>query len=148
MGLSLTNRLCLCQAYVYIYTIYKSSVSTGFAKQIMSILRILCFNGSLVIWTVVSLTAAKFKHIFCLASLCPPLPRYVFTEPSPSNGHFSGFKPLGHDMFSDTFNGCHTDKINEFKNTGTRFWCACFQERVPLSTTCNPLLLNTRWRNP
>jgi hypothetical protein len=37
-------------------TTYKSSVSTGFANQIIHILRILCYNGSLVTWTVVSLT--------------------------------------------------------------------------------------------
>jgi hypothetical protein len=41
----------------------KSSVSPGFAKQIMPVLRILCYNGSLVTWTVVSLTAAKFKPL-------------------------------------------------------------------------------------
>jgi hypothetical protein len=40
---------------------YKSSVSPGFAKQIMFILLILCYNGSLVTWTVVNFTAAKFK---------------------------------------------------------------------------------------
>jgi hypothetical protein len=46
-------------------TIYKSSVSPSFAYQIMSILLILCFNGSLVTRTVVSSTAAKFEpHIF------------------------------------------------------------------------------------
>jgi hypothetical protein len=42
-------------------TIYKFSVSTGFAEQIMPTLRILCYNGSLVTWTVVNLTTAKFK---------------------------------------------------------------------------------------
>jgi hypothetical protein len=48
-------------------TIYKSSISTGFAKQIIHILHILCYNGSLVTWTFVSLTAAKFKpHIYSL----------------------------------------------------------------------------------
>jgi hypothetical protein len=48
-------------------TIYKSSVSTGFTEQIMPILRILCYNGNLVTWTVVGLTPAKFKpHIFSL----------------------------------------------------------------------------------
>jgi hypothetical protein len=36
-----TENSCLC-------TIYKSSVSTGFAKQIMSLLRILRYNGGLV----------------------------------------------------------------------------------------------------
>jgi hypothetical protein len=44
-------------------TIYKSTVSTVLAKQIMSILRILCYNGSFVTWTVVSLTTAKFKPL-------------------------------------------------------------------------------------
>jgi hypothetical protein len=44
-------------------TIYKSSVSTGFAKQIISVLPILCYNSSLVTWTVVSLTSAKFKPL-------------------------------------------------------------------------------------
>jgi hypothetical protein len=44
---------------------YKSSVNTGFEKQIMPVLRILCYNGSLVTWTVVSMTTAKLKpHIF------------------------------------------------------------------------------------
>jgi hypothetical protein len=37
------------------------TVSPGFAKQILSILLILCYNGSLVTWTVVSLTSTKFK---------------------------------------------------------------------------------------
>jgi hypothetical protein len=40
-----------------------SSVSTGFAEQIMPILRILCYNGSLVNGTVVSLTTVKFKPL-------------------------------------------------------------------------------------
>jgi hypothetical protein len=39
-------------------SIYKSCVSTGFAKEIMSSLRILCYNGSLVTWTIVNLTTA------------------------------------------------------------------------------------------
>jgi hypothetical protein len=42
---------------------YMSSVSPGFGKQIMSILLILCYNSSLVAWTVVRLTAAKFKPV-------------------------------------------------------------------------------------
>jgi hypothetical protein len=39
-----------------------SSVRIGFAKQIMPILRILHYNGSLVTWTVVNLTTTKFKR--------------------------------------------------------------------------------------
>jgi hypothetical protein len=42
---------------------YRSSVSPGFAKQIMPILFILCYNGSLVTWMVVSLTTTKFKPL-------------------------------------------------------------------------------------
>jgi hypothetical protein len=42
---------------------YKSSVSKGFAKQIMPILSILCYNGSLVTLTVISLTTTKFKPL-------------------------------------------------------------------------------------
>jgi hypothetical protein len=41
--------------------VHKSSVSKDFANQIMSILLILCHNGNFVTWTVISLTAAKFK---------------------------------------------------------------------------------------
>jgi hypothetical protein len=78
------NRLRLCQMYMShiqlvivnssMCTIYKSSVSPGFAK-IMPILFILCYNGSLFIWTVVSLTAAKFSLLYflSLASPCPML---------------------------------------------------------------------------
>jgi hypothetical protein len=47
---------------------YKSPVSTGFAKQIMPFLRTLCYNGSLVTWTVVNLTTDKFKpRIFSMS---------------------------------------------------------------------------------
>jgi hypothetical protein len=45
------------------YTTHKSSVSTGFTEQIMPILRILCYNGSLVIWSVIRLTTKKFKPL-------------------------------------------------------------------------------------
>jgi hypothetical protein len=68
---SLMNKLRLCQVYVshtqhviensYLCPIYKSSVSPGFAKQIMSILLILCYNVSIVTLMVLSLTTAKFK---------------------------------------------------------------------------------------
>jgi hypothetical protein len=48
-------------------TIRKSSVSTGFTEQIMPILRILCYNGSLVTWTVV-LTPTELRWL--LYPLC------------------------------------------------------------------------------
>jgi hypothetical protein len=58
---SLTRRrACLLWICLAFSTIYTSSVSTGFTKQIMPILRILCYNDSLVTWTVVSFTKAKF----------------------------------------------------------------------------------------
>jgi hypothetical protein len=73
MGLCLMNRVRLCQVYVShvepviknsrFCTIYKSSVSPGFAKQIIPILRISCYNGSLATWTVGSLTITKFKPV-------------------------------------------------------------------------------------
>jgi hypothetical protein len=43
------------------WTAQKSSVSRGFAEQVMPILHILCCNGCLVTWTAVSLTTARFK---------------------------------------------------------------------------------------
>jgi hypothetical protein len=52
----LYKNVCFC-------TKHKSSVSTCFAGQIMPILHILCCNGCLVTWTVVSLTTAKFKPL-------------------------------------------------------------------------------------
>jgi hypothetical protein len=78
--------LCICLVFreVYVSLIYSlllnfvpfelytsplSSVSPGFAKQIMSILRILCYNGSLFTWTIVSLTTAKFKSLYWLNSV-------------------------------------------------------------------------------
>jgi hypothetical protein len=50
-------------------TTHKSSVSTGFTEQIMPILRILCYNGSLVISTVVTLTAVKFEPLIFYISV-------------------------------------------------------------------------------
>jgi hypothetical protein len=44
-------------------TLNKYPISTGLAEQIMPILRILCYNGSLVTWTVVSLTIAKYNPL-------------------------------------------------------------------------------------
>jgi hypothetical protein len=44
-------------------TTHKSYVSTGFTEQIMPILHMLCYNGSLVFVTVVTLTTAKFKPL-------------------------------------------------------------------------------------
>jgi hypothetical protein len=64
MGLSLMNMLghfssasisyIACYENSSLCTAYKSSVSPGFAKQVMSILRILCYNGSLVTTTTQS----------------------------------------------------------------------------------------------
>jgi hypothetical protein len=61
-----------CTYRIYIYSmslkilpfaLHTSPVSQDFTKQIMPILRILRYNGSLVTWTVVSLTTAKFKPL-------------------------------------------------------------------------------------
>jgi hypothetical protein len=47
---------------ILLYAVYKNSPSVQtLQKQIMSVLLILCYNGTFVTWTVASLTAAKFK---------------------------------------------------------------------------------------
>jgi hypothetical protein len=43
---------------------HKSPVSTRFAKQIMPILRIFCYNGSLITWTVVILTTSYIFKVW------------------------------------------------------------------------------------
>jgi hypothetical protein len=74
MGLSLYEHLwpfikCTYCTYstllkIFPFALYtKSSVSTGFATQIMLILHILCYNGSFVTWMVISLTTANFKPL-------------------------------------------------------------------------------------
>jgi hypothetical protein len=109
MGLSLTNMLGISSSVHFthiacywtfnlFYTTHKSSVSTGFTEQFMPILRILCYNGSLVTWTVVGLTTAKFKPLIfsttLLILLWPfitpqhvPPENTVFTGPLPSSGY-------------------------------------------------------------
>jgi hypothetical protein len=59
--------LIACYWKFFLCTTHKSSVSRGFAKQIMPILHILFYNSSLVTWTVVSLSTL---HFLCLASPC------------------------------------------------------------------------------
>jgi hypothetical protein len=73
MGLSIMHMLGLSSSAYFTHrillkissfsTTHKSSVSTAFTEQITPILRILCYNGSLVPWTVVCLTKANFKHL-------------------------------------------------------------------------------------
>jgi hypothetical protein len=49
------------------FALHKILLSKSFPKEITPILRMLCYNGSLVNWAVVSLTTAKFKpHMFKL----------------------------------------------------------------------------------
>jgi hypothetical protein len=52
-----------CYCKFFFCTTHKPSVSTGFTEQIMPNIHILCYNVNLVIWTVVSLTIAKFKPL-------------------------------------------------------------------------------------
>jgi hypothetical protein len=69
MGLSLMNMIGLSSSTRIVHIAYywkffrKSPVSTGFTEKIKPILRILCYNGSLVTWMVISLTATKFKPL-------------------------------------------------------------------------------------
>jgi hypothetical protein len=67
MGWSLINMLGLSSSVRIAHTacyckFFLLPVSTGFAEQIMPILRILCYNGSLVTWTIVSLTTRYGIH--------------------------------------------------------------------------------------
>jgi hypothetical protein len=59
-----TYRTCSMLLQILPFSLCTSPlVSSGFAKQIMTILRILCYNRGLVSWTVVSLTTATFKPL-------------------------------------------------------------------------------------
>jgi len=58
---------------------YKASCQSSFVKQIMPYLSNLCCNGSLMIWMVISLTAAKCKPVIltvcgftlsCIVNIC------------------------------------------------------------------------------
>jgi hypothetical protein len=64
-GLSSSIRIAHIACYwrTLAFALHKSSVSTAFAEDIMLILHILCYNGSLVTRTVVSLTTANFKPL-------------------------------------------------------------------------------------
>jgi hypothetical protein len=77
VGLSLIKILAFVRSRYRIYSmllkilpfaLYKIPLCPGSAKQIMSVLRIFCCNGSLVIWTVVRLTTAQFKPLICSIS--------------------------------------------------------------------------------
>jgi hypothetical protein len=58
LGLSSGVRIAHLIENSFFWTTQKSFVSTGFADLIMPILHILCYNGSLVTWTVATLTTA------------------------------------------------------------------------------------------
>jgi hypothetical protein len=89
--------LWICLAFRQVYashiqhcTTHKSSVSTGFAKQIMPLLRILCYNGSLVTW--VSGRIAKktpSSTVLLLLHVCSSL-RYLLLSYYLAPGTFSG----------------------------------------------------------
>jgi hypothetical protein len=55
------------------FALYTNSLSsTGFVEQIISILRILCYNSSLVTWTVVwPPSSLSLLYFLCLAPPCP-----------------------------------------------------------------------------
>jgi hypothetical protein len=101
MGVSVMNTLGLSQVYMsHLYHdienssfLYKSSVGPGFSKRIMPILFSLCYNGSLVTRTVVSLPSFHFillhrknrvqQLFYCC--VCVRCRGNVFTEPLPRN---------------------------------------------------------------
>jgi hypothetical protein len=59
---SMLLKILPCEVYIQVH------LSTGFAKQIMPELRILCYNGTLVTSTVVSLTIVKLKRLVYVMS--------------------------------------------------------------------------------
>jgi hypothetical protein len=65
LGLSSSVRIghIACNWKFFLLHYIQFLCQSGFAKQIIPILSILCYNGSLVTWTVVSLTTAKFKPL-------------------------------------------------------------------------------------
>jgi hypothetical protein len=79
MGLSIMNILGLssnihfahiaCYLKIIAFSLRTSPLSVqGFTGQIMPILHILCYNGSLVTWMVAGLTTSKFKPL--IFSMC------------------------------------------------------------------------------
>jgi hypothetical protein len=77
--------------YRKFFLLHYTQVNTGFTEQIMSMLRILCYNGSLVTWTVVSLTTAKSKPLIfhrVLWTLAPVVLLIIFRH-GPSRKHRS-----------------------------------------------------------
>jgi hypothetical protein len=80
---TLLKNSCLC-------TTHKSFVSTGFAEQIMPILHMLCCNGCLFTWTVVSLTTSKFKPLF-MSGFTLPSTANMFILMIPWKGHVPVF---------------------------------------------------------
>jgi hypothetical protein len=119
----------------------KSSVSPGFSKQIIPVLRILCYNGSLVTWFVVSLTTAKFKPLilsvygFALsytANMCILKILYDFcllpTQFFFNSIHTEGWKPCA-----------NRGSVCTLKNFQ---WCGetCFVGPAILRGRCLPLL--------
>jgi hypothetical protein len=104
-------------------TIDKSSVSSGFTKQSMSILRILCYNGSLVIGTVVSLTTAKFKPLIFWN--CSFSQSYVTTDGQWSNLSWN----------NATVWGLRLDFYYHQTVAGLLMWGALSEERTGLSFT-------------
>jgi hypothetical protein len=68
LGLLWSIRIAHIACYWKFFFVH-SSISPGFAKQIMPILRVLYYDGSLVNWKILSLTNTKFKPlIFSMSS--------------------------------------------------------------------------------
>jgi hypothetical protein len=60
------NRLGCNAVYFRDSQMFRRKISPPYSRSIMCILRILCYNGSLVTWTVVSLTTAKLSLLYFL----------------------------------------------------------------------------------
>jgi hypothetical protein len=79
MGFSLISMLGLSSSVHFAHnvtenssfcTTHKSSVSKDYAEQIMPVLCNLCYNGSLVTWSIVSLTTSYIVYVWLRLVLC------------------------------------------------------------------------------
>jgi hypothetical protein len=70
----IAHTACYWKIFFALYTVFLS-VQALQSMSCLAYVHILCYNGSLVIWTVVKLTADKSKPLccLCLASPCPML---------------------------------------------------------------------------
>jgi hypothetical protein len=116
------------------FALHTSPVSTGFAKEIMPILCILCYNSSLVTWTVVSLTTTKFKSlIFFVSGFALSYTKNMFILMILSPAQFCYIIIYVQQLCANSGWVCTLENFQ---------WCAepCFACAASLRGTCLPLI--------